>query len=229
MNVRRMLIFSAVVAMLAAQSPGAWPGYAQDGAATDSQEQAARDELSQDAVSSARGSPEGIRVHGHWLIEIYNPDGTLVERREVENALQTPGQLILSQLLSRQNTLGRWRIGISGAASSVDPCDPSVGDGTCYIVEPDEPTSPAYFFKNLVVTNPSSTVVLSGTATAQQNGEVYQVSTTIAYCAPTETPNSHCLADPFTTTLLFTATTLPTRVPFATGQSINVTVTISFS
>ena len=32
------------------------------------------------------GPQEGIKVHGHWVVEISNPDGTLADRREFENA-----------------------------------------------------------------------------------------------------------------------------------------------
>src|ERR1035438_8313432 len=37
----------------------------------------------------ARGKSEGIKVHGHWVIEIRNPDGSLASRHEFENALVT--------------------------------------------------------------------------------------------------------------------------------------------
>jgi len=36
------------------------------------------------------GSHEGITVHGHWTIEVRNPDGSLVRRVEFENSLD-PG------------------------------------------------------------------------------------------------------------------------------------------
>ena len=39
------------------------------------------------APDSADG--EGIEVHGHWTIEVRNPDGSLDERYEFENALTT--------------------------------------------------------------------------------------------------------------------------------------------
>ena len=34
---------------------------------------------------------EGVRVHGHWVIDVRNPDGTLVEHRDFQNALTTGG------------------------------------------------------------------------------------------------------------------------------------------
>lgn len=40
--------------------------------------------------SSARGAHEGITVHGHWTIEVRNPDGSVVRHVEFENSLD-PG------------------------------------------------------------------------------------------------------------------------------------------
>src|SRR6267378_4379919 len=38
------------------------------------------------ASESKGGQKEGITVHGHWTIDVRNPDGTLVTHREFENA-----------------------------------------------------------------------------------------------------------------------------------------------
>jgi len=38
----------------------------------------------------AGGKNEGIKVHGHWVLEIKNPDGSLASRHEFENSL-VPG------------------------------------------------------------------------------------------------------------------------------------------
>ncbi len=40
--------------------------------------------------STPKGPHEGIAVHGHWTIEVRNPDGSLVRRVEFENSLD-PG------------------------------------------------------------------------------------------------------------------------------------------
>jgi hypothetical protein len=37
-----------------------------------------------------RGQSDGIKVHGHWTIEVRNPDGTLAKHSEFENSLATP-------------------------------------------------------------------------------------------------------------------------------------------
>lgn len=46
--------------------------------------------------SQRGGQHEGIKVHGHWSIEVHNPDGSLVRHVEFENSLDpgftAPGQ-----------------------------------------------------------------------------------------------------------------------------------------
>ena len=40
--------------------------------------------------AAPKGQQEGITVHGHWVIEVKNPDGSVVRHVEVENSLD-PG------------------------------------------------------------------------------------------------------------------------------------------
>jgi len=46
--------------------------------------------VSPTAKPTAKGQHEGIKVHGHWIIEVKNPDGSLAKRVEFENSLVTP-------------------------------------------------------------------------------------------------------------------------------------------
>ena len=41
------------------------------------------------AGTAAKGTQEGIKVHGHWTIEVRNPDGKVVTHTEFENVLVT--------------------------------------------------------------------------------------------------------------------------------------------
>jgi hypothetical protein len=43
------------------------------------------------AKPAAKGQHEGITVHGHWVIEVKNPDGKVTARSEFENSLAPPG------------------------------------------------------------------------------------------------------------------------------------------
>src|SRR5205814_7519062 len=75
------------------------------------------------AVQAApRGGPrEGIKVHGHWTIVVKNPDGTVAQRREFENALVTTGGYLLARILAGRITPGPWLITLPGACGT-DSC-----------------------------------------------------------------------------------------------------------
>src|SRR5262249_33754447 len=53
-----------------------------------------------------------IKVHGHWVIEVQNPNGTFFSHTEFENSLQSP--TILAVLLSRGAIPGLWQIRLQG-------------------------------------------------------------------------------------------------------------------
>jgi hypothetical protein len=91
-----------------------------------------------------RGSREGIKIHGHWTIEIRNPNGSLDKRVEFENAIcptQTitislfgspitstfpGGALALSSVASGQAQIGPWGIVLgSSAALNATPAVPA--------------------------------------------------------------------------------------------------------
>lgn len=51
--------------------------------------------------ASSQSTPGNIDVHGHWLITIVDPDGTVVDQREFENAHAGDGTVYLVHLLGR--------------------------------------------------------------------------------------------------------------------------------
>src|SRR5579863_9178362 len=71
--------------------------------------------------SARKGGHEGIQVHGHWTIEVKNPDGIVASHTEFENSLvpagsgQISGASTLGTLLSGQVTVAAWGIEIEGA------------------------------------------------------------------------------------------------------------------
>ena len=90
-------------------------------------------------ASQAKGGHEGITVHGHWVIEVKNPDGKVTTRREFENALccdinGTVGANLLAGLLSGNYAPGPWAIALSGSATS-GPCSTGT-DQFCFIISP---------------------------------------------------------------------------------------------
>jgi hypothetical protein len=73
--------------------------------------------------SAPKGQLEGIKVHGHWTIEVKNPDGSRVSRQEFENSLATGGaQNIAFELL------GGW---VPGGFSVLLTDAPAGGGGPC--------------------------------------------------------------------------------------------------
>lgn len=66
----------------------------------------AKGEEEASSAEAGKTGGEGIKIHGHWVIDLKNPDGKVVEHREFENSLTTAtgeaiaGSQILAALLS---------------------------------------------------------------------------------------------------------------------------------
>lgn len=89
-----------------------------------------------------KGQHEGITVHGHWIIDVKNPDGKVAKHVEFENSIASGGifpgnagsisvpggNAFLSALLTGQvvSPVGSWLIFLEGAGgtilSSGSPC-----------------------------------------------------------------------------------------------------------
>jgi hypothetical protein len=168
-------------------------------------------------VNAKQGGDRGsIKVHGHWVIEVHNPDGTFVSHTEFENSFQGG----LSNFLSRQAPIpGLWRIRLEGSPAP-GPCF-----GDCFIIEPNAP--PAEFgSRNLTVATVNGSFVLSGTATIlAQQSSINAVATYSQNCSYGDDPAKGLCSGygPFTKSVL----TAPVNV--TVGQVVKVTVTISFS
>jgi len=78
--------------------------------------------------SAPQGRHEGITVHGHWTIEVRNPDGTLASRRAFDNELINSGSTLLGNLLAGTVAPGGWELILAGTnptqvpASQPNPC-----------------------------------------------------------------------------------------------------------
>jgi len=71
------------------------------------------------SASPAKGQHEGITVHGHWTIEVKNPDGTVASHREFENAIANSGGDLLTGLLSGEYAAGGFYINLAGGTGSL--------------------------------------------------------------------------------------------------------------
>ncbi len=192
-----------------------------------------RGESSDKFTAVSRETPSGqpaenIAVHGHWTVEVRNPDGSLAERREFENALQTTfGEQTLAKLLARTVTLGGWSIVLTAPSSSV--VSPFTS-GPGFIVESTYPRTESNHFKTLTISTPTSgenrnKLVLRGTATAQRDGSIGAVDTLVDVLNAAEARTGpYLMMDTG-----FTGTTLSAPVNLTTGQTVTVTVVIGFS
>jgi hypothetical protein len=209
------------------------------------------------------GQHEGITVHGHWSIEVHNPDGSLVRHLEFENSLDpgftvsnlTPpiiapgGASYLSALLTGQWTAPGaptfWAILLVGPSglnnlSPPPPSSPCVTNapalGVCSIEQP-----VATCTSNAgpgISCNLSATALgnipfftgiqLSGSVAATQNGQISTVATVIGgiNCPPSV---SNCQFNSFLASFTSSTNFPGAPISVSAGQTIAVTVTISFS
>lgn len=225
-----------LVAFVFLWSQCAWAGQSQKAkGSANAAPAAAREDAAGEGAHQAGGPHEGIKVHGHWSIEVRNPDGAVVTHREFENSLAPPGAT-LSAVLSRGGTAGAWQVWVEnvvGGGTASGLCAHLEQNTTeCIIGEPGSIFSvPAS--TNLVVATPSGKfggiVTLSGSVQVTGAGTVNSVETFFATCPPTVTPS----ACPTSTTsnggIAFTSAGVSPPVSVAVGQTIAVIVTISFS
>jgi hypothetical protein len=182
---------------------------------------------------------ESIKVHGHWTVEVREPDGSLVSHNEFENSLSSGGASFLPLFLARKVTVPSWQVilvsvkpaGYVGGdgAGNVGVCDYNLNTSQlypCYIIEPSAATASGagYSFPNLTVSVPATganagALVLAGNAQAALAGAVSTVKTWAVFKDTNGTATggeitSHDLAQP---------------ISVQPGQTINVTVVITFS
>jgi hypothetical protein len=177
----RSLAIVSVVILVTANQPGA----------------AARD------AAGPAGQNDGIKVHGHWVIEVRNPDGALAARHDFHNAFHTgEGRNLLAQVLGKVRNVMEWRV-LLGESGESGPC----GLGACII---DESRS------GLNVNASGGELTLTGDAVASADGSFNRVAT-------------QALLTPIGVTHTFTEKFLAAPITLVAGQSVHVKVTISFS
>jgi hypothetical protein len=189
----------------------------------------------QTAPPPAGGAREGITVHGRWVVEVQNPDGTLASRTEFNNALAGGAQHLV-HLLSRTGVPGRWVLYMGSSGTNLSPCQGGTG-GTfpnwCRIIDSatTNATNGNAESKTLVVTPAGASMSLTGTITALSDGVVGRVATGFATCTASTAVADCNIAGGG---VLFSDATLgfagkPAPVPVVAGQIIKLTVTFTFS
>lgn len=163
---------------------------------------------------SAGGPQEGINVHGHWVIVVRNADGSVASTNEFENALFSgSGNVLLANVLGHKNSTGFWSVNlnvVNGSVTNNLPLAESSG--------------------GLTLTLNNGLIVLTGTTKLTAAGNITQVGTVIFACFTTVTP-AGCAGglQGASTPQNFTSHTLASPIPVQNGQTIDVTVSISFS
>jgi hypothetical protein len=208
---------------------------------------------------SQRGGPhEGIKVHGHWTIEVRNSDGSLARHVEFENSLDPGfsttdssgnvfvvpgGAAYLSAVASGQWSVSNdWVIflvgpsGLSKVLTATDaPCAlacqiGTVAIGYCSGGISTQPGGSCNLSVTALGTTPAFTGMrLTGSVAATQTGQVATVATLIGNLSCTASfPN--CLPAGVQTASFTSSTNFPgSPISIVAGQTIAVTVNISFS
>jgi hypothetical protein len=156
------------------------------------------------------GMQEGVTVHGDWVIDVRNPDGTLAHRHAFKNALV--GGSMLAAILSRGAVPGQWQVLLRG-----DAC---ADDNKCVVNETTGLT--------VGLSASGAALILAGTltATSAQASQLTSVGTDLSLCAPTDVASYAC---PPTLISVFSQVALAAPIPITAGQMATVTVTFTFS
>jgi len=189
---------------------------------------AAQTETAVGEATPTKPGQEGIKVHGHWVIDVRNPDGSLAQHREFENSLVNGGPQVLSQMLAGAVVPGNWAV-LLGPSSGNGPCSntyvPTGGTTSatseiCEVVQA-LTTAPGVgdclqniCAAGLTITGPGTvSILLAGTIVSNQTGTIGVVSTELAYCI------SPASAGAFTTTPAPYTVSPAACVPAATQSS----------
>jgi len=197
----------------------------------------------------------GLKVHGHWIIDVKDADGKLTQHRDFENSLSGGGGGFLVGMLSGALVSGDWMV-VLGASSGSSPClGPSFqfcgivrsastypGLGYCGVYLCSANNGLTYTANYGTSFGGPYSYVLSGQITANQTGTIGVVYSIFSACGnnsfnPITNPSgvatvspSSCVTQTSPQPLYgpFTNANI-TPVSVTNGQIIQVTVTITFS
>ena len=205
------------------------------------------------AAAPKKPGQEGIKVHGHWVIDLKDKDGKVIEHRDFQNSLSpNAGPDTLVYMLS--GTLVPSNLEILATHSPASQFDFS---GLSYVMQPSSNhrscttacsnTFTQAFTSSEKICAPetaacynTATIVLNGSFTATAAISIDTVSTGVQNCVlaqgtglPIAISPAQCNADTLPAGYVdgvfkFTSTTI-TPLTVAAGQTLAITVTLSFS
>jgi hypothetical protein len=176
-----------------------------------------------------------IKMHGHWVIDVKNPDGTLAEHRAFENSITIQGASFLFGLMAGYYVAGDYAISLQppGIVFGPAPCTNVLANnsGACVIVR-SLSTNPAlglcggnggFYCTTGLTYTPNllpnylfafyTSITLAGSITANQAGMIGTVSTLFGACQ-NSTPTT-----PSTTVTTLTPATCVTNTGSGTSFS----------
>lgn len=174
------------------------------------------------------GASQPIEVHGAWTLSLLNIDGSVARTVEFNNALGGLGPEYIAEFLAGDRTVGKWQVHLFGPDQASHPCVTSSGFGSAcaatevaYVPGPNDPA----FFPGLTSEVPDAELVLSGSVTAQRNGTISSVHTTLGGCA-SSTSVDDCDAGTLGSSITFTD--LVTPIDVIANQVVAIEVVLSF-
>lgn len=202
--------------------------------------------------SRPKGKNEGITIHGHWTIEVRNPDGKVVTHREFENSLVPVGKNVLASLLSNTAVVGSWVVYLCHTGGKGVNCI-LPGDvldlaqaGSLWGTPSNCPSTPTtykgittYCFATLTNPAPSASMMLTGSVPNSPLSGTFvidTVETSITTCNSTPSKSysqADCFSNPYADSAKasisqFTGANLNSPVSVEKDQSVSVTVVFSF-
>lgn len=186
-------------------------------------------------AQEAAGPREGIKVHGHWIIEVKNPDGTRAQYREFDNALLPQGGEALSNILAAQLVPSTWFVWVGSDVSTTHPCTLVAASVPCASTTPigAQGAVATAYFPTLTTAAPTTgpnagKLVLSGsvTSTYAQPSNIGYVQTRIRMCPASQLAGAAC---PGSLEKFFSQAAVSPAIPIVPGQIIQITVIFSFS
>lgn len=171
-------------------------------------------------ASPADGTAEGIKLHGHWIIEVRDPDGTVVNRREFDNALTECGAAALRGLTARTMILdvNPWSIVL---------IDGEFGD--VFFEEPERTFSTGRGSSNMVLTSETTVSSPEGVTITEAITLIRPTDLNGEEIGPTDPRLAECqvLGGSLEGVPIFTREEIAALI-VEFGQRIQVTVGISF-
>lgn len=169
----------------------------------------------------AKPGVESVRVHGHWIIDVRDKDGKLVEHRDFQNSLLDTGNELLTSLLT-------------GGFSAAYPFIALSGSGLSTLIMVPDPVDCAYTHisspdcgSDLQMSAGASGLTFTADAATSANVNVDAVTTAVYRC-PLSSPAS-CSLMGNRAALGLTQATLGTPLKLSVGQSIHVQVALTFN